>query len=165
MKKRFPVLLIFFLLCACGGPITVKADISAYGDMPITVSGLTEEEFTVTPNDLAKLDCVSESDSGKTAKAGTVNAVGPSLSTFLAQYGKTEADFSKIRFIASDKYSVSLSGKYLTDYDVILAVSDGNDPLPEGYRPMRLLIPGAESSMWEYAIVRIEFEPAGSPAA
>jgi hypothetical protein len=33
----------------------------------------------------------------------------------------------------------------------------GRDPLPASERPLRILIPEAESSMWEYACVRIEF--------
>jgi hypothetical protein len=158
MRRLAPALLALLLLCACGDTTAVKADISAYGDTPITIAGLTDEEFTVTPNELAQLACVDRSAAGTTAKAGEVDAVGPLLSTFLAQYGKTQEDFKKIRFLASDDYRVVLAGQSLKDDEVILALSDGDDPLPEDYRPMRLMIPGAASSMWEYAVIRIEFE-------
>jgi len=76
----------------------------------------------------------------------------------MAQYGYTAPDFETIRFIAKDGYRTTLRGKYLTDYDVIMAVSSGTVPLAEGLRPLRLLIPGAESSMWIYSVSRIEFE-------
>lgn len=158
MNKLFNILILLvslLLLCSCG---SAQADISSYGDTTITISGLTDDEFTVTPNDLMQLECVERTATGATAKAGTVDAYGPLLDTFLIQYGKTTADFKKIRFIASDDYKVVLKGEYLTDYEVVLAVSNGSEPLAESCRPLRILIPEAESSMWEYAVVRIEFE-------
>ena len=148
--------LLLVLCCACGG--SKSADISAYGDVPITVSGLTEEEFTITANELSQLECVSRTATGATAKAGTVNAVGPLLDTFLEQYGCKAADFYKIRFLCADNYKVVLRGEYLTDYEVVMAVSSGTQPLDEGLQPMRLLIPEAESNMWAYSVIRIEFE-------
>ena len=157
--KRYGIFLIVavsmcFLLASCG---SAKADISEYADTPITIAGLTDEEFTVTPAELAALECVSRTAAGKTAKAGTVNATGPLLDTFLEQYGKRTSDFERIRFIASDFYRVVLKDEYLTEYEIVLAVSNGNAPLIEEHRPLRILIPDADSSMWEYAVVRIEF--------
>jgi hypothetical protein len=145
----------FLTVCAgCGAP---AADISAYGDAAIEISGLTDADFTVTPADLAALACVSRSATGATAKAGTVKAVGPLLDTFLAAYGKKTSDFSRIRFIAADGYRVVLRDEYLTEYEVILSVASGKDPLAAFERPLRILIPEAESNMWAYACIRIEF--------
>lgn len=153
--RLIPILaLLFLLLCACDK----AADISPYGDTPITIVGLTEEDFTVTPNELAALESVSRTATGATAKAGTVNATGPLLDTFLAQYDCKMSDFYKIRFIASDNYKVVLRDEYLTDYEVVLAVSGSSEPLPESQWPLRILIPDAPSNMWEYAVVQIEFE-------
>ena len=154
MKKLGLLTLCILVLTACGG----KADISDYADAPITVSGLLDEEFTVTPHELAALDCVSRTATGATAKAGTVNAYGPLLDTFLAQYGYTASDFYKIRFLCADDYKAVLRDEYLTDYEVVMAVSYGSEPLPENMRPLRLLIPDGESNKWAYAVTRIEFE-------
>jgi hypothetical protein len=145
------------LFASCSGSVKVKADISAYGDTPITISGLANADFRVTPNDLAKLECVQMSGSGKTEKAGTVSAVGPLLETFLAHYGKSMSDFSKIRFYASDQYKITLKDEYLTNYKIVLSIAKGKDPLPANEQPCRLFIPKAESSNWIYSIIRIEF--------
>ena len=153
VKWMLPLLLLL-CLTACGG----TADISAYGDTPITVSGLLEEDFTVTPNELAALECVSRTATGAMAKAGTVKAYGPLLNTFLAQYGVSASDFYKIRFLCADEYKVVLRDEYLTDYEVVLAVAYQDGPLPEEMRPLRLLIPEAESNKWAYAVTHIEFE-------
>ncbi|MDR3295569.1 MAG: hypothetical protein LBT26_07055, partial [Clostridiales Family XIII bacterium] len=130
-------LTLFFCATACGG----QADISEYGTEAIAISGLLDEEFTVTPEELLALECVRRSATGATAKAGTVAAYGPLLNTFLAEYGKTAADFNRIRFIAKDEYRVVLREEYLTDYEVVLSAASGKNPLPEGERPLRILIP------------------------
>ena len=156
--------LLSLLLCACG-KVKVTADISAYENTPITVSGLEEEEFEITAGELSQLDCVGRTSQGRTAKAGTVNAVGPLLTTFLEHYGKQVTDFSRIRFIAKDGYKITLKDAYLTDYDVVLAVSEADDPLSDTQNPLRLVIPGAESGMWAYGIIRIEFVPVEQDAA
>lgn len=126
--------------------------------MPIAISGLMAEEFTVTPNELAALDCVSRTATGATAKAGTVNATGPLLNTFLVHYDCKASDFYKIRFLCADGYKVVLKDEYLTDYEVVLAISSGTEPLVEGQQPLRVLIPEAESSKWAYSVICIEFE-------
>jgi hypothetical protein len=148
------------LFCSCGNAVKVEADISAYGDTPITISGLLDEDFTVTPNELAMLDCVAMDESGKTEKAGSFSIVGPLLDTFLAQYGKSRSDFQKIRFFASDEYRITLKDKYLADdKTIVLSIANGNDPLSEGHQPLRLFIPKVQSSYWIYAVIRIEFVP------
>ena len=82
MKKRlYPAVLLCFvllLLCACGDG---GADLADYGDEPIAIAGLAEEEFAVTPSELAALECVSRTATGATAKAGTVHVTGPLLDT------------------------------------------------------------------------------------
>jgi DMSO/TMAO reductase YedYZ molybdopterin-dependent catalytic subunit len=134
-------------------------DISEYGNTPIEISGLLDEDFTVTPNELAKLKLDTSTATGATEKAGTVSGVGPTLITFLEQYGKTPADFKYIRFIAADEYRITLAGNKHTDDVVLFAIAGNSKPLPESERPMRLIIPTAESNQWIYSVIRIEFVP------
>ena len=141
-------------LSACGEK---PADISEYENDTILITGLPDGDFYITIREIADLECVSRTATGSTEKAGTVNATGPLLDTFLAQYGYKASDFDRIRFYASDAYRTILRGEYLTDYEVVLAVSSGTEPLAEGLRPLRLLIPEAESNMWIYMIEHIEF--------
>ena len=157
MKRAALALLcvVIISLTSCGDK---DVDISEYADFPIEVSRLTEEDFTVTPKELLELECVSRTATGATEKAGTVSVKGPLLNTFLAQYGKTAADFYKIRFLCADGYKTVLKDDLLTDYEVVLAVQNSNSPLQESMRPLRLLIPEAESSTWAYSVIRIEFE-------
>jgi DMSO/TMAO reductase YedYZ molybdopterin-dependent catalytic subunit len=144
-----------FAISSCAAKLP---DISEYGDAPIEIIGLTDENFTITPTELAKLKLTNTSATGATAKAGTVSGVGVSLIDFLAEYGKAPGDFKTIRFTASDEYSIRLSGEKHTDDLVLLAVSGKDKPLPEVERPLRLIIPNAESNQWVYGVVKIEFE-------
>ncbi|MDR2088566.1 MAG: hypothetical protein LBP73_04345 [Clostridiales Family XIII bacterium] len=154
MKRPISLLCAALLLlaqAACGGKLP---DISEYGDTPIEIAGLADEEFTVTPNELAELELTRASATGRTAKAGTVEATGPTLAAFLESRGAKPEDFSAVRFIASDGYRITIHERTLTGKEVILSLA----PLSESERPLRLLIPGAESNQWIYAVTRIEFE-------
>lgn len=161
MRKKLclpALILAIVLLSSCGGGTpTVKADISAYGDEPITIVGLREEDFTVTPNELKELPCVERTAVGATAKAGTVHAIGPLLSTFLEQYGASMADFDRIRFLCKDGYRSVLKDEYLTEYEVVLQLALSDGPLTGEQQPLRALIPEAESSYWAYGVTTIEF--------
>lgn len=157
--------MLSLLLCAglmtgCG-----QADISSYSDQTITVSGLEDVDFTVTPADLQAMDCVNRQDTGATQKAGTVKAHGPLLETFLKEYGYTVDDIDRVRFYCKDDYKVVLKKEYLTDYEIILSVSSGSEALAEKEQPLRILVPDAESAKWAYGITKIEFVPAESQAA
>jgi hypothetical protein len=146
-------IVLTFSLAACGG----KPDISAYQDMPVSITGLTDEDFEITPAELIKLDCASESDTGKSEKAGTVEGYGPTLDTFLAQYGKERSDFEKIRFIGKDGYKKTLWGELLDNGQIVLSLSNGKEPLNDSETPLRLVVPGADSSYWVYGVTQIEF--------
>lgn len=158
---RFPSFIIALVLilgglglfCSCG-----KADISSYKEQEITVKGLKDSDFTVTPQELMEMKCVSRQDTGKTAKAGTVKAYGPLLSTFLEEYGCTLEEIDRVRFYCKDDYKVVLKDEYLTDYEIILSAAAGKEPLAEKEQPLRILVPEAESSKWAYGITEIEFE-------
>ena len=146
---------MLFALVSCAK----KVELGDYADTPIEIVGLLDEDFTITPRELAQLKCDNATAKGASAKAGTVSGVGPSLATFLAQYGKSPADFEFIRFTASDAYTQRFSGRAQADSTFILAISNGSKPLPNSEAPMRLIIPAAESNQWVYAVVRIEFTP------
>ncbi len=133
------------------------ADISAYGDELIQVDGLTDETFNVTPNELAEMDCVSDVAVGQTEKAGTVRAYGPTLETFVENYGRSLDEFYSVEFIAYDGYESTLGRATWDKYEVILSVSEGNQPLEDWRQPMRVVIPGADSGRWIYGVGRIMF--------
>lgn len=158
-RKRRPaliaVLFIFIiLLSACGNQ---NPDISAYQDMKIQVTGLQEEDFDITPAELIQMDCVSGSSEGNSEKAGTVNGYGPTLDTFLAHYGKERSDFDKILFTGKDGYKKTLWGELLDSDKILLSISNGKDPLSDSETPLRLIVPGQESSYWVYGVTQINF--------
>jgi hypothetical protein len=163
VKKKLAlggILVVLAVALGIGGWLLFgrTVDISEYGDEPIRITGLTDEDFYVTPKELLALDCVSVTASGGTEKSSGVNGTGPELNTFLAQYGKTTADFTKIRILCKDDYTVVLRGEYLTDdYQIVLAVRKIREPLPEELQPMRLIIPEGESGKWAYGVTEIQF--------
>ena len=151
MKRIIALLLLVLYLTGCA------ADISAYEDSPILVTGLLEEDFCITPGELAALECTEATAVGKTAKAGTVQAYGPTLETFLAQYGKPLDEFKSVRFTASDDYVVTIGKVSWDKYDVILSISQGSKALPDYQQPLRIVIPGGDSGNWVRCVTTIEF--------
>lgn len=155
--KKLVVTVLAVCICAvlvsCG-----KADISAYKDRQIMITGLTDEDFYITAGGLAEMKCVSATAHGKSAKAGTVNAYGPTIETFLEKYGKTIDEFRSIRCVASDGYTVTF-GKVTWDRsELILSVANGSDALEEKQQPLRIVAPDADSGNWIRAVIQMEFE-------
>ncbi len=154
------MLVAVMLLCGCQREISVQQEaIADYAEEKIAISGLTDEEFTVTVAQLASLAVIAEDASSRKANGETLSmqAVGPTLDTFLAQYDKTREDFSKIRFTAADGYVITLSAGVLEQQEMILAVANGEQPLDENEQPLRLVLPGADSMYWERAVCHIDF--------
>ncbi len=147
------VLLAALLLAGCA------ADISAYQDQEILVTGLTAEDFTITPKELSEMKCTSETAVGQSAKAGTVTGYGPTLDTFLAHYGRDKSEFKCIRFTAGDGYEVVLGPVSWDKYPVIFSIANGSKPLETHQQPMRLVIPGGSSGNWIRMVTKMEFVP------
>lgn len=143
------LLLAAALLCGC------RADISAYADAEIRVTGLPCGELTVTPSELAEMDCVSADVNGK---SGAERAWGPTLETFLAAYGVTLDEVRYVRFLASDDYHGSVSAKIWEKSPVILSVANGSKPLDAWQQPLRVVIPEGASSTWVRLVTEISVE-------
>lgn len=151
-------LALALLLCGCGA-VKVTADLSAYADAAITVTGLTEEPFTITPRELSQMDCVKQTIKSSVEKVGTVTAVGPLLETLAAQYGREMSEFRVVRFLGGDGYKTVLKDSQLQQ-DIILSVASGSQPLEEQYQPLRVVIPSGATAQWTYQVLEIEFEAA-----
>lgn len=162
MKRRQSAVLlvmVFVISLFTGCSATVKADISEYKDSEITIAGLTEEEFTVTPEELSQLKCKKKtlSTTSKGRKV-TQNAIGPTLETFLENYGYSLDDIEEVIFVASDGYTKSYDSDFFLVHDeIILSVASGNDPLEEEDQPVRLAIEDVMPDNWVKGVVRIQF--------
>jgi hypothetical protein len=155
---------IVFALSSCGWSAEPgDASDLAYKNDEITVSGLKDEDFTITATDLAKLDCVDKEVRTKNSwgNTETQQATGPLLTAFIAAYGREPSDFSEIRFIATDGYYADIVGDDIKDKRFVLSFRSGADPLTTENIPLRLLTPDDESSYWVSGVSEIEFTAAG----
>jgi len=138
------------------GPVRLKADISQYGEQKIKITGVLENEFYITPNELAQMKLTYVTATGRSAKAGHVKAVGPTMQTFLKQYGRKVSDFKQVKVYASDDYSTVLVDS-LREKEIVLAIAAGSEPLEEYQWPLRLVIPKDDPSRWIRLIEEMEF--------
>jgi hypothetical protein len=137
-------------------------NITAYAADGISISGLSDEDYIVTPDQLIGLDCEQTSASGSgsgqfgESKAGSVAAYGPFLETFLQSQGFSLSDFTRIKVYCKDGYSVILRPDML-EGEPILSVADGSEALAPYQRPLRMVIPGETTGKWAFGILRMEF--------
>lgn len=134
----------------------VNADITSYADAQIEVDGITDEPIYITPAQLAKMKITKETVTGKSQKAGTFTGVGPTLATFVASYGETVDSFKQVKFYAKDDYSIVLV-ESLHEKTVIMSVANGDDPLEDSQQPLRIVVPGEDSSKWIRSVTKIVF--------
>lgn len=146
--------------------------IDAYANQTITISGLGEEEFSVSVAELSEMDCqrlrvtgIGRGQNGE-SKAGTVSAYGPTLETFLAKYGYKPTDFGRIIFTCKEEldsdgnpysYKVTLLDEQLQE-QVIFSIARGKNALEEYSQPMRLVMPEESTGKWAYGVIKIDFQ-------
>ena len=152
-------LCLIFFIAGCSSTIDAEA-IADYASEQIVISGLTEQDFVITVNDLAALQMVERSASTTRSNGQEVHidANGPLLDTFLSIYGKNQTDFSRIRFTATDDYSIAVTQDVLAEREIVLALGDGGNPLSEDDIPVRVVIPGERAMYWVRHLCRIDFE-------
>jgi len=158
------VLLLLMITTACN-----KAGLTAGGTGPfdgekIVVHGLKDQDFEITQGDLKNLTAVTRYGEATRANGEkvSVEATGPLLDTFLQQYGKTQNDFSRIRFIAKDKYSIAVPHDILVNRQIILSYINDGKPLEDDWQPIRIVIPGERSMYWVRGMIRMDFETGDS---
>ncbi|MDR0875097.1 MAG: molybdopterin-dependent oxidoreductase [Clostridiales Family XIII bacterium] len=157
----FALALPVFALTGCGGSITPSE--LPYLDGALEINGLPDDVTSVTVADLITLK--SENQKVEATRSNgdivKVTAVGPTLDTFLAQYGKKQTDFSSVRFYSTDGYSIAVPTEMLESRKVILAYMDGGKAFDKETRPVRVVIPGERAMYWAKMVNRIDFEEGG----
>ena len=152
------IAIIALLSCLCmAGCGTDDIDISGYGEEKIVLSGLQKEDVEVTIRELAAMDCKTVKTHSTSDKIGEVRATGVELGTLLEQYGLSKEDISSLRFYGIDEYDVPLTGEYIMEHDIYLALGINGEPLDKESTPCRVIIPESDSAYWIRMVNRIEF--------
>lgn len=144
------------------GSALLLADISQYEDVAIRVEGLTDEPFTITPKELSKMHMESikvdvhngELAEGEVPELG--RAVGPSLETFLNEYGASTTDFRTMRVYNENDRSTSYV-RTMKEKTMILSIANGHKALGEKEAPLRIAIAGEDTGEWTGWIRKIVF--------
>ena len=147
------VMSMSFLITSCG---TDDIDISGYENEAITLSGITDQDVSLTIADLKAMDCITKGAESTSDKIGKVKATGPTLETVLSQYGMSQSDLKNIKVYARDDYDVKISSHVLGEDTVILAFGIDGQPLDGESAPLRIVIPGSDSAYWIRMVERIE---------
>jgi hypothetical protein len=158
------LLLLAVTVSACGGRSEGGAAVPGpFDEEKIVVHGLQEQDFEITLGDLKKLPAITKHAESARSNGEKVSAdaTGPLLDTFLQQYGKTQKDFSRIRFTAKDKYSIAVPSEVLSNRQIILSYVNNGKPLEDDMLPVHVVIPGERAMYWVRSLTRMDFETGG----
>lgn len=148
------LVLCSFMLLSCG---VDDIDTNSFKDDEIVISGLSENDQTITVEKLSELKCTTKKTQSTSDKIGTVKATGPLLETLVESYGSSIEDFSKVIIYGEDDYDIKLDKDFLKENQVILAFGIDGEPIKEDARPVRIIIPDSDSAYWVRMVNKIEF--------
>jgi hypothetical protein len=126
----------------------------------ILIHGLQDQDVVITMSDLEKLPAVTRYAEAERSNGDevSVNATGPLLDTLLKQYGRSQQEFSLVRFTARDSYSIAVPPDILKNCPIILSYINDGKPLEADWQPVRVVIPGERAMYWVKDMIRIDLE-------
>jgi len=141
--------LLLLVIVAVLGYLNYRTVSAARGANPgsagqILIHGLQGQDVVITMSDLEKLPAVTQHAEAEQAGGEEiqVDATGSLLDTLLEQYGRSQQDFSRIRFTAKDGYSIAVPADILKNRQIILSYINDGKPLEQDWQPVRVVIPG-----------------------
>ncbi|SHK23121.1 molybdopterin-dependent oxidoreductase [Paramaledivibacter caminithermalis] len=164
IKKMGLVVLIFLLVftAAC----TNKPEETTVGNetkdvkkiVEITIKGLKDGKQTISLEKIKSFKPITKemesiSSSGEIKKK---KVKGTSLEDILKLYEVSQKNFSGIRFIAGDSYSIVVPKEILDKREILLAYEVNDKPLDEKALPLMSAIPDERSMYWVKNLVEIE---------
>ncbi|MDR2457660.1 MAG: metallophosphoesterase [Clostridiales Family XIII bacterium] len=151
----FLLFTVLFLSCT-----SVDTKNFSYLNDEIKIKGLTEDEFSVSIDELSNLsDVKNRMVTGLTSKGKKekYKGYGPTLNTFLKKYNKKQSDFNEIRFLAKDDFAVTIPKNIIDSKDIILSIAKNGKALSKHEAPLRSLIDGERTMYWVRLVEKIEF--------
>ncbi len=170
MKKGLRFLSVFLVialllvnLTACTSNQTKKSDdtnalSNSTKTEKITIVGLNDGNKEISIDELKKMEFVSKEMKSIDSKGevATNKVKGVSLEKILNQFGESKKDYTGIRFIAGDGYSIVVPKEILEIRDVVLSYEIDEKPLDEMSQPIRVAIPNERSMYWVKNLMKIE---------
>ncbi|MGD0621618.1 MAG: molybdopterin-dependent oxidoreductase [Thermacetogeniaceae bacterium] len=157
--------LLLLVIVAVLGYLNYRTVSAARGANPgsagqILIHGLQGQDVVITMSDLEKLPAVTQHAEAEQAGGEEiqVDATGSLLDTLLEQYGRSQQDFSRIRFTAKDGYSIAVPADILKNRQIILSYINDGKPLEQDWQPVRVVIPGERAMYWVKDMIRIDLE-------
>ncbi|WP_432402577.1 molybdopterin-dependent oxidoreductase [Wukongibacter sp. M2B1] len=151
------VLLIFTTACS-NKAMKASEENSTNKITEITIKGLEDEDKTVSVSKILELDPVTKEMESITS-SGEINkkkVKGASLEELLKLYETSQKDYSGIRFVAGDSYSIVVPKEILGKREILLAYEVDNKALDEKSLPLMSAIPDERSMYWVKNLVEIE---------
>ncbi len=156
------VVLSIFMLTACGNTSNNTSNEETSGkytyDGSLKLTGL-DEEFEVAYNDIYSMETVTEHMKNLTSagELKEVDVTGVKLDDVLASKGISQKDFSTIRLIAGDGYSIDVPIDIISEKDIVLAFEFDGEGLDEKAQPLRAAINDVRTMYWTSNLMEINF--------
>jgi hypothetical protein len=160
MKKRnisvilctLAVLLIIISGCSAAGTAASASTAS------LKITGMPGGDITVNMSDVQSLKTYEGKVEGADSAGKPViyNIKGGYFSDLLQKNGYSQPDFSGIRIVATDGYSIEVSQDILKNRDIIIAYEMDGKPLDKDNAPYRVFIPNERAMYWVRMVSEID---------
>lgn len=153
----FIIMTLILTLTSCNKAVDTEKSTAEIPNK-ITISGLDKEDINVSIDDIKELEKVNKDVVAVTASGekNEMNVSGGLLEELLQKYSKSQKDFSAIRFVALDGYSIDIPSEILKNRDIILTYEIDGEPLFEESKPLRIVIPDERAMYWVRSLSKIE---------
>ncbi|WP_461204699.1 molybdopterin-dependent oxidoreductase [Clostridium sp. DL1XJH146] len=166
LKMRVVAMLVvalsIFMLTGCGSTSNNASNGDASGSYTyegsLKLTGL-DEDFEVAYNDIYAMETVTEHMKNLTSAGETqeTDVTGVKLDDILASKEISQKDFSTIRLIAGDGYSIDVPMDIISEKDIVLAFEFDGEGLDEKTQPIRAAINDVRTMYWTSNLVEINF--------
>lgn len=160
-SKRFmaTTMLVIIILTIVGcGKEDNKQPASTDVSKKITIVNLEDDDMEISVDEIKELDKVNRDVISVTSSGeeDEMNISGGLLEELLEKYGKSQKDFSSIRLVAGDGYSVDIPSEILKNREIILTYEVDGEPLLEESQPIMIVIPEERAMYWVKNLEKIE---------
>lgn len=151
--------IVMILTAACSNNAIETNEGTTQEESPqLIIKGLKDGDKTISIETIKEMESVTREMESISSSGEIKNkkVKGLPLEDLLGLYEASQKDYSGIRFIAGDSYSIVVPKEILDKREIVLAYEVNDEPLDKKTLPLMLAIPDERAMYWVKNLMEIE---------